>query len=232
MHVLGTSQWFKKQSHYFADKGLSNRSYSFSSSHIQVWELGHKEGWTLENCCFWTMVLEKTLESHLDCKEIKPVNPKEIQPWIFIGRTDAEAEAPIFWPPVVKNWFFGKNPDAGKDWRREEKGITEDEMVGWHHWLKGHEFEQALGNGEGQGNLACCSLWGLKKLDTSEVLNNNRWYKCALKMESHGIKPTGRHINDFNLNIINYHVKTIIISHHYHNKLPQQGGLKQKKNHL
>ena len=232
MHVLGTSQWFKKQSYYFADKGLSSWSYSFSSSHIQVWELGHKEGWTLENWCFWTVVLEKTLESHLDCKEIKPVNPKEIQPWIFIGRPDVEAEAPIFWPPVVKNWLFGKNPDAGKDWRQKEKGITEGEMVGWHHWLNGYEFEQALGNGEGQGNLACCSLWGLKKLDTSELLNNNRWYKCALKMESHGIKPTGRHINDFNLNIINYHVKIIIVSHHYHNKLPQQVGLKEKKNHL
>ena len=95
----------------------------------------------------------------LDCKEIKPVNPKENQSWIFIGRTDAEAETPILWPPDAKNWLIWKDPDAGKDWRREEKGMTEDEMVGWHHWLYGHEFEQALADGMGQGSLACCSLW-------------------------------------------------------------------------
>ena len=114
-----------------------------------MWELDHKKGWALKNWCFWTVVLEKTLESPLDCKEIKPVNPKGNQPWIFIGRTDAEA--PIFWPPDVKNWLIGKDRDAGKDWRQEEKGKTEDKMVGWHHWLNGHEFEQSLGHGEGQG---------------------------------------------------------------------------------
>ena len=114
------------------------------------------EGWTIkkaENLCFWTVVLEKTLESPLDCKEIKTVNPKGNQSWIFIERTDAEAETPILWPPKVKNWLTGKDPDAGKDWRQEEKGTSEDKMVGWHHWLNGHEFEQALGVGEWQGRL-------------------------------------------------------------------------------
>ena len=115
--------------------------------------------WVLKNWCFWTVVLEKTLESPLDCKEIQSVNPKENQSWMFIGRTDAEAETPILWPPDVKNWFTGKDPDAGKDWGQEEKGTTEDEMFGWHHWLNEHEFEQAPGDGEGQGSLACCSPW-------------------------------------------------------------------------
>ena len=116
-------------------------------------------------------MLEKTLESPLDRKEIKQVNPKRNQSWIFIGRTDAEAEVPILWPPDAKNWLIGKYPDAGKDWRQEEKGTTEDEMVGWHHWLNGHEFEPALGVGDGQGGVACCSPWGHKELDTIERLN-------------------------------------------------------------
>ena len=122
-----------------------------------MWELDHKEAWAPKNWCFWTVVLEKTLESPLDCKEIKLVNPKGNQSWIFIGRTDAKAEVLILWPPDVKNWLLRKDPDAGKDWRQEEKGMTEDEMVGWHHWLHEHEFEQTLGDGEGQGSLACCS---------------------------------------------------------------------------
>ena len=117
------------------------------------------------------MVLDKTLESPLNCKEIQPVHPKGNQSWIFIGRTDAEGEAAILWPPDVKNWLLGKDPDAGKNWRQEEKGMTEDEMVGWHHWLDGHEFEQALGVGDGQGGLVCCSPWGRKELDTTEQLN-------------------------------------------------------------
>ena len=125
----------------------------------------------LKNWCFWTVVLEKTLQSPLDCKAIKPVNPKEDQSWIFIGRTDAEAETPILWPSDVKNWLIGKDPDAGKDWRLEEKGMTEDEMVGWHHRLNGREFEQALGIGDGQGSLVCCSAWGHKESDTTECLN-------------------------------------------------------------
>ena len=121
--------------------------------------------------CFWTVVLEKTLESPLDCKEIKLVNPKGSQSWIFIRSTDAEAEAPILWPPDAKNWLTGKDPDAGQDWRQEEKEMTEDEMVGWYHQLNGHEFEQALGVGDGQGSLACCSPWGHKESDTTEQLN-------------------------------------------------------------
>ena len=118
------------------------------------------------------MVLEKTLESPLDSKEIKPVNPKGNQSWIFIGRTDAEAEAPILWPSYGKSWLIGKDPDTGKDWSWEEKGMTEDEMVGWHHWLSGHEFEQALGVGDGQGSLVSCSPWRCKESDMTEWLNN------------------------------------------------------------
>ena len=134
-----------------------------------MWESDCKEGWTPKNCRFWTVLLEKTLESPLDCKKIKPVNPKGNQSWIFNGRTGAEA--PILWPPVAKNWLIGKDPDAGKDWRQEKKGTTEDEMVGWHHWLNGHEFEQALGVGDGEGSLVCCSPWGPKESDTTEQLN-------------------------------------------------------------
>ena len=143
----------KKQRHYFANKGPSSQSYIFSNSHVWMWELNHKESWMLKNWCFCTVVL-KTLESPLDCREIKPANPRGNQSWIFIGRTDAEAQ--ILFPPDGKNWLIGKDPDAGKDWRREEKGMTEDEMVGWHHWLVGHEFEQAPGVGERQGGLECC----------------------------------------------------------------------------
>ena len=150
-------QHIKKQRHYFANKGPSSQSYGFSSGHVWMWELDHKESWVPKNWCFGIVVLEKSLQSPLDCKEIKPVHPKGNQSWIFTGRTDAEAEAPILWPRDVKNWLTGKDPDAGKDWRWEEKGMTEDEMIGWHHWLNGHEFEQALGVGDGQGGLACCS---------------------------------------------------------------------------
>ena len=127
-----------------------------------MWELDKKKGWAPKNWCFWTVVLEKTLESPLDSKEMKPVNPKRNQPWIFIGRTDTEAETLILWPPDAKNWLIGNDPDVGKDWRQEEKGTTEDEMAGWHHQLSGHEFEQAPGVGDGQGSLACYSPWGLR----------------------------------------------------------------------
>ena len=122
----------------------------------------NKEGWVPKNWCFWTVVLEKTLESPLDCKEIQPVRPKGDQSWIFIGRTDTEVEATILWPPDEKNWLIGKDPDAGKGWRQEEKGTTEDEMVGWHHWHDVHEFEQAPEVGDGQGSLVCCSSCGRK----------------------------------------------------------------------
>ena len=166
-------QCIKKQRHYFADKGLYGHSYGFSSSHVQMWELDHKEGWAPKNWCFRTVVLEKTLKSPLDSREIKPVNPKGNQPWIFTGRTDAEAEAPVLWPPDVKSQLIRKGPDAGKDWRREERGTTEDEMVGWHHQLNGHEFEWTVGDGEGQGSLVCCSPWGRKKWDTTEWLKNH-----------------------------------------------------------
>ena len=145
------------QRHYFANKSLSSQSYGFSSSHVWMWELDNKEGWALKNLCFWTLLLEKTLESPLDCQEIKPVNPKGNQSWIFIGRTDAEAEAPILLPPYVKNRLTGKDLDAGQDRRQEEKGLTEDKMVGCHHWLNGHELEQAMGDGEGRRSLVCCS---------------------------------------------------------------------------
>ena len=164
-------QHIKKQTHYFTNKGLSSQSCGFSSSHVWIWELDHKESWSPKNSCIWTVVLEKTLESPLNCKEIQQVNPKGNQSWIFIGRTDAEAEIPIFWPPDAKNWLTGKDPDAGKDWRWEEKGMTEDEIAGWHHWLDGHEFEQALGAGDAQGSLACCSPWGHQELDMTEWLN-------------------------------------------------------------
>ena len=146
-------------------------SYGFPSSHVWMWELDYKESWAPKNWCFWTVVLEKSLESPLDCEAIQAVHPKGNQSWIFIGRTDAEAETPIIWPLGVKNWLIWKDPDARKDWRQEERGTTEDEMVGWHHWLSGHESETALGAGDGQGSLVCCSPWGRKELDMTEWLN-------------------------------------------------------------
>ena len=161
----------KKQRHYFVNKGLSSQGYGFSSGHVWMWELDYKESWVLKNWFFWTVVLEKTLASPLDCKGIQPVHPKGNQSWVFIGRTDAEAETPILWPPDIKSWLIWKDPDSGKDWGHEEKGTTEDEMVGWHHQLNGHGFGWALGGGEGQGGLACCGSWGCKELDTTERLN-------------------------------------------------------------
>ena len=132
-----------KSRDYFANKCPYSQSYGFSCSHIQMWVLDHKEGWVPKNWCFWTVVLEKTLESPLDCKEIKPVNPKRNQSWIFIGRTNVEGETPILWTPDEKNWLIGKDPEAGKDWKQKEKGMTDDGMVGWHHQINRHNFEQA-----------------------------------------------------------------------------------------
>ena len=133
-------QHIKKKSHYLASNGLSSQSDGFSSSDVWTWELDYKESWALKNRCFWTVVLKKTLESPLNCKKIQPVHPKGNQTWIFIGRTDVEAD-PIFWPPDVKKWLIWKDSDAGKDWMWKEKGTTKDGMVGWHHRLNGHEFE-------------------------------------------------------------------------------------------
>ena len=135
-----------------------------------MWEWDHKESWVLKNWCFWTVVVEKTLVSPLDCKEIQPVHPKGDQSWVFTGRTDVEAEGPVLWLPDVKCWLIWKDPDAGKDWRQEEKGMTQDEMAGWHHRLNGHNYEQAPGDGDGQGSLVCCSPW-VAELDMTEQLN-------------------------------------------------------------
>ena len=165
-----TRQHIQKQRHYFANKGPSSQGYGFSSGRVWVWELYYKESLALKNWCFWTVVLEKTLESPLDYKEIQPVHPKGDQSWVFIGRTDVEAETPILWPSDVKSWFIWEDPDAGK-----KKGTTEDVMVGWHHRLNGHGFGWTLGVGDGQGGLASCSSWGLKESDTTEWLNWTDW---------------------------------------------------------
>ena len=170
MAKLGKS--IKKQRHPFPKKCLDSQSYGFSSSHVQTWELDHKEGWAPKNRCFWVVVLEKTLESPLDYKEIQPVSAKGNQPWKFIGRTDAEAEAPILWWPDAKRQLIGKDSDAGKDWKQKEKGVVENEMVGWHHQLNGHEFTQTLGDSGEQWSLACCSLWGCEESDVTEQQHN------------------------------------------------------------
>ena len=160
-----------KQRHHFNNK---NQSYGFSNSQVWMSELDCKEGSVPKNWRFRTVVLEKTLENPLDCKEIKPVNPRGNQPWKFAGRTDAEAEAPILWPPDAKSWLTAKDSDAGEDWEQEEEGATEEEIVGWPHRLNGHEFEQILGDSEGQGSLACYSPWYHKGSDMTEWLNNNK----------------------------------------------------------
>ena len=162
-------QHIKKLGHYFADKGPYSQSYGFSSSYIQV-RTGPQR--RLRDEKFLNCGAGEDSASPLDCKEIKPVNPNGNQPWIFTGRTYAEAEVPILWPPNVKSWLIRKDPDTGKDWGQKERRVTEDETVGWHHWLNGHEFEQTLGDGEGQGSLAWGSSWGRKELDTTYRLNN------------------------------------------------------------
>ena len=159
-----------KSRHYFANKGPSSKSYGFSSSHVWMWELNYKESWAPKNWCFWIVVLEKIFESLLGCREVQPVHPKGDQSWIFTRRTDAEAETPTLWLLDAKSWLIRKDLDAGKDWR-QEKGMTEDETAGWHHWLDGGEFEWTWGVGDGQGGLACCDSWGRKELDMTEWLN-------------------------------------------------------------
>ena len=161
-----------KSRHNFANKGPSSQGYGFSSGHVWMWELDCEESWSPKNWCFWSVVLEKTLESPLDCKEIQPVHLKGDESWVFIGRTDVEAETPTLWPPDVKSWLNGKDPDAGRDWGQEEKGMTEDEMAGWHHWLDGRGFEWTPGVGVGQG-------WGHKELDMTERVN---WTEDFLKI--------------------------------------------------
>ena len=163
----------KKQRHLFANKALYSQSYGFSSSHVWIRELDCKKGWVQKNWCFHIIVLKKTLESPLDCKKIKAVNLKGNQSWILIGRTDAEAEAPILWLPDVKSWLIEKDPDVEKNCRQKDKGPAEDEMIGWHHQHNGHEFEQTQGDNEGQGSLECCSPWGHKESDMTEPLKNN-----------------------------------------------------------
>ena len=162
----------------------------FSCGHVWMWELGCEEGWAPKNCCFWTVVLEKTLDIPLDCKEIQPVHSDRDQPWDFFGRNNVKAETPVLWPPHEKSWLIGKDSDAGRDWGQEEKGMTKDEMAGWHHGLDGCESEWTPGVGDRQGGLACCNSWGRKESDTSERLNwtepvfslsllYNRWFDNA-----------------------------------------------------
>ena len=161
----------QKQRHYFANKDPSSQGYGFSCGHVWMWELDCEEGWVLKNWCFWTVVLEKTLECPLDCKEIYLVHSEGDQPWDFFGRNDAKAETPVLWPPHAKSWLIGKDSGAERDWGQEEKGTTEDEMAGWHHWLDGRESGWTVGVGDGQGGLACCDSWGPKESDMTEWLN-------------------------------------------------------------
>ena len=173
-------QHIKKRRHYFANKGSSSEGYGFPSGPVWMWELDCKETWAPKNWCFWTVVLDKTLERPLDCKEIQPVHPKGDQSWVFIGRTDFEAETPILWTPDVKSWLIRKAPDAGKDWGQEEKGTTEDEIIGWHHRLNGHGFGWTPGVGDRQGGLAYCDSWSRKESDTTERLN---WTELGMQKE-------------------------------------------------
>ena len=173
--MTNLEKYVKRQRHHFAYKGVYNQSYAFSRSHVRMWELDHKQGWMPRNWCFWTVALEKTPESPLECKEIKPVNPKENQPWIFVGKTHVEAEATLFWPPDEKSGLIGKDSDAGKYWR-QKKRAAENEMVRQHHWLNGYESEQTLGDTGGQRNLAC-TVHGVTK---SQRLNKWCWIKISV----------------------------------------------------
>ena len=156
-----------------------------------MWKLDCEESWAPKNWCFWTVVLEKTLESPLDCKEIQPVHPKGDQSWVFLGRTDAEAETPVLWPPHAKSWLTGKDPDAGKDWGQEEKGMTEDEKAGWDHWLDGHEFGWTLGDGDGQGGLACCNSWGLDWATELSWIERAYFTDCSFRKQAKTLWPRG-----------------------------------------
>ena len=183
-YSLEEKLWPTKRAYWKAEtllcwqRSILVKAICFSSSHVQMWELDQKEGWVPKNWWFWTVVLEKTLESPLDCTEIQPVHPKGDQSWVFIGRTDFEAETPILWPPDAKSWLIWKDPDAGKDWGQEEKAMTEDEMAGWHHRLNGHAFGWTPRVGDGQGGLVCCGSCGHKESDTTEWLNWNELRMC------------------------------------------------------
>ena len=161
---------FKSRDITLSTKVCLVKAMVFSCGHVWMWDLDCEEGWVPKNWCFWTVVLEKTLESPLDCKEIQPVHSKRDQPWDIFGRYDAKAETPVLWPPHVKSWLIGKDSDAGRDWGQEEKGTTEDEMAGWHHGLDGRESGWTPGVGDGQGGQACCNSWGHKESDTTERL--------------------------------------------------------------
>ena len=162
---------FKSRDITLPTKARLVKAYGFSSGHVWMWELDCEETWVPKSWCFWTVVLEKTLESPSDCKEIQPVHSKRDQSWVFFGRTDAKAETPVLWPPHAKSWLIGKDSDTGRDRGQEEKGMTEDEMAGWHHRLDGREFEWTLEGGDGQGGLACCDSWGCQESDMTERLN-------------------------------------------------------------
>ena len=162
---------FKSRDITLPTKVHLDKAIFFSSGHVWMWELDCEESWVPKIWCFWTVVLEKTLQSPLDCKEIQPVHFKGDQSWVFFGRTDAKAETPILWPPHTKSWLIGKDSDAGRDWGQEDKRMTEDEMAGWHHRLDGNEFGWTPGVGDGQGGLACCDSWGHKESDTTQWLN-------------------------------------------------------------
>ena len=166
-------QCVEKQRHYSDDKGSYSQGYGLPSGHVWLWELYNKEGGAPKNWCLWTTVLDKTPESPLDSKEIKPVNLEGNQLWILVGRTYVEGETPVFWSSDVNSWLIGKVPDAGKDWRQKEKRASKDEMAGWHHQWNGHELGQTLGNDEEQGGLVCCSPWGCKESDMTGWLNSN-----------------------------------------------------------
>ena len=168
-------QHIQKQRHYFVNKVLFSKGYGVSSGLVWMWELDYKDSWVLTNWCFWTVILEKTLKSPLDCKEIQPVHPKGDQSWVFLGRTDVEAETPVLWPPDAESWLIWKDADAGRDWGQKEKGTMTDEMVGWYHLLNGHEFGWTLGVGDAQGGLSCCGSWDHKQSDMTEQLNWTEW---------------------------------------------------------
>ena len=188
-----------------------------------MWELDCEDSWALKNWCFWTVVLEKTLESPLDCKEIQPVHSEGDQPWDFFGRNYAKAETPVLWPPHANSWLIGKDSDAGRNWGQEKKGKTEDEIAGWHHQLDGHEFEWTLGVGDGQGGLTCCDSWSCKESDWTKPLNWTELKLCILlillqvKNVAYSLKETGYSL----LKALTF--KGVIFFHLYRNKKSQNG---------